>query len=93
MPGGFDEDQALALLRRLFGTQTRIYLVRHCESTGNSDHIFQGRVDCGVSENGQKQLDLLLHTVELLFLGIRECRVILQRKRTRIPDHGMICSP
>ena len=59
VPGGFDEDQALALLRRLFGTQTRIYLVRHCESTGNSDHIFQGRVDCGVSENGQKQLDLL----------------------------------
>ena len=35
----------------------------------------------------QKQLDLLLHTLELLFFGIRERRVILQRKRTRVPDH------
>ena len=28
----------------------------------------------------QKKFDLLLHTLELLFLGIRECRVVLQRK-------------
>ena len=38
----------------------------------------------------QKQLDLLLHTLELLFFGIRERRVILQRKRTRIPDHSKL---
>ena len=38
----------------------------------------------------QKQFSLLLHTLELLFFGIRERRVILQRKRTRIPDHGKL---
>ena len=38
----------------------------------------------------QKQLDLLLHTLELLFFGIRERCVILQRKRTRIPDHSKL---
>ena len=32
----------------------------------------------------------LLHTLELLFFGIRERRVILQRKRTRIPDHSKL---
>ena len=36
----------------------------------------------------QKQLDLLLHTLELLFLGIRECRVILQRKLADIFNHS-----
>ena len=38
----------------------------------------------------QKQLDLLLHTLELLFFGIRERRVILQRKRTGVPDHSKL---
>ena len=38
----------------------------------------------------QKKFDLLLHTLELLFFGIRERRVILQRKRTRIPDHSKL---
>ena len=38
----------------------------------------------------QKQLNLLLHTLELLIFGIRERRVGFQRKRTRIPDHGKL---
>ena len=38
----------------------------------------------------QKQLNLLLHTLELLIFGIRERRVILQRKRTRVPDHSKL---
>ena len=38
----------------------------------------------------QKKFDLLLHTLELLFFGIRERRVILQRKRTRVPDHSKL---
>ena len=59
VPGGFDEVQALALLRRLFGRKTRLLLVRHAESVGNDMAIFQGHIDCDVSENGKKQLDLL----------------------------------
>ena len=38
----------------------------------------------------QKQLDLLLYAVKLLFFCIRERRVILQRKLTGIPDHGKL---
>ena len=42
----------------------------------------------------QKQLDLLLHTLELLFLGIRERRVSFQCKLACISDYGkLICSP
>ena len=36
----------------------------------------------------QKKFDLLLHTLELLFLGIRECRVVLQRKLAGIFNHS-----
>ena len=36
----------------------------------------------------QKRLDLLLHILELLFLGIRECRVVLQRKLAGIFNHS-----
>ena len=36
----------------------------------------------------QKQFDLLLHTLELLFFGIRECRVVLQRKLAGIFNHS-----
>ena len=38
----------------------------------------------------QKQLNLLLHTLELLFFGIRERCVILQRKRTGVSDHAKL---
>ena len=38
----------------------------------------------------QKHLDLLLHTLELLFFGIRERCIILQRKLTGVPDHGKL---
>ena len=38
----------------------------------------------------QKQLDLLLYAVKLLFFGIRERCIILQRKRTRVPDHSKL---
>lgn len=38
---------------------TKIYIIRHCESHGNIEHRFQGRFDAPVSENGEKQLELL----------------------------------
>ena len=36
----------------------------------------------------QKQFDLLLYALKLLFLGIRECRVVLQRKLASIFNHS-----
>ena len=37
---------------------TRILLVRHCEAEGNTNGRFQGSSDCGISGNGEKQLEL-----------------------------------
>ena len=38
---------------------TKIILIRHCESAGNTGGTFQGQTDCDISETGRKQLDLL----------------------------------
>ncbi len=38
---------------------TTLYVIRHCESTGNVEHRFQGRFDAPVSPKGEQQLDLL----------------------------------
>ncbi len=38
---------------------TKIYLVRHCESEGNKNRIFQGQHDADISEKGAKQLEYL----------------------------------
>lgn len=37
----------------------RLYLVRHCQTVGNLNGIFQGSVDTAPSEQGLVQLDLL----------------------------------
>ena len=39
--------------------KTRIILIRHCETAGNVNMIFQGRSDTEVTENGKRQLELL----------------------------------
>lgn len=38
---------------------TKIILIRHCESAGNTSGTFQGQTDWDISETGRKQLDLL----------------------------------
>lgn len=38
---------------------TNIYLVRHCESFGNTVRIFQGHYNTEVTESGKKQLNAL----------------------------------
>ena len=38
---------------------TKVYLVRHCESQGNKERIFQGQHDADISEKGAKQLQFL----------------------------------
>lgn len=37
----------------------KIYLVRHCEAAGNKAKLFQGAIDCDISENGREQLAFL----------------------------------
>ena len=38
---------------------TKIYLVRHCESEGNKNRIFQGQHNADISEKGSRQLKFL----------------------------------
>jgi len=38
---------------------TIVYLVRHAEAEGNINRTFQGRTDCGITERGYIQLNLL----------------------------------
>lgn len=38
---------------------TQIYLIRHCEATGNQKRMFQGSTDCEISETGAIQLKYL----------------------------------
>ncbi|MGN0478182.1 MAG: histidine phosphatase family protein [Hominenteromicrobium sp.] len=40
-------------------TATHLFLVRHCQSMGNLENIFQGQSDADVSAMGKKQLALL----------------------------------
>lgn len=39
--------------------KSHLYLVRHCESLGNHENIFQGQLDLDISATGEKQLALL----------------------------------
>lgn len=38
---------------------TTVYIVRHCESTGNVEHRFQGRFNAPITPKGEKQMELL----------------------------------
>lgn len=38
---------------------TKVIVIRHCEAEGNIKRVFQGHINAAISENGQKQLDLL----------------------------------
>lgn len=38
---------------------TRVYIIRHCEASGNKDRTFQGHLDGIPSENGRAQLEKL----------------------------------
>ncbi len=38
---------------------TTVYIVRHAEAEGNISRVFQGRIDCGVTEKGYTQLNAL----------------------------------
>lgn len=38
---------------------TTVYLIRHCEADGNIKEIFQGHTDGGITEKGERQLEML----------------------------------
>lgn len=38
---------------------TRVILLRHCQSEGNLEGYFQGRIDTGITDTGKKQIELV----------------------------------
>lgn len=38
---------------------TRVFLVRHCQASGNLDGVFQGSIDTDITQTGQQQLEQL----------------------------------
>ncbi len=38
---------------------TKIFVVRHCEAKGNEKRLFQGKINCDITELGGKQLEFL----------------------------------
>ena len=47
---------------------TKLYLIRHCETVANHEHVFQGSLDRPVSVIGQKQLDCLKKRFETTYI-------------------------
>lgn len=63
-------------------TVTRLYIVRHCEATGNVAKTFQGRTDCDVTECGQKQLDCLSERFKNIHIDAVYSSPLIRAKKT-----------
>ncbi len=47
------------IVKKAVAKTVKIYLVRHCEATGNADKLFQGHTDCDITPRGKNQLEYL----------------------------------
>lgn len=61
---------------------TTIYLVRHCETQGNRQRLFQGRMDMDISEAGGRQLDRLAERFRDMPLDALYSSPLLRAMRT-----------
>ena len=80
---------------------TRVYIVRHCETQGNANHIFQGHCDLPVTDLGELQLAELSKRFENVHLDkvytspLRRTRktaaaIIGKKDITPIVEEGLI---
>jgi len=67
---------------------TTIYLVRHCEAEGNVKRIFQGKVNCDVTEIGQKQLDKLSERFSDIHLDAIYTSPLIRAQKTAFAVRG-----
>lgn len=60
----------------------RIYLIRHCQTGGNKQRLFQGRMDADISEEGARQLELLAERFKDIRLDAVYSSPLLRARRT-----------
>lgn len=61
---------------------TTIYLIRHCETQGNKQRLFQGRIDMDISDAGREQLQRLAERFRDIPLDALYSSPLLRARRT-----------
>lgn len=61
---------------------TTIYLIRHCETKGNQQRLFQGRIDMDISEAGEQQLAQLAERFRNITIDKLYSSPLLRAQRT-----------
>ncbi len=61
---------------------TTVFLIRHCETIGNKQGVFQGRIDMNISEAGQEQLEQLKTRFKKISLDVIYSSPLLRARRT-----------
>ena len=61
---------------------TRVFLVRHCQASGNLDGVFQGSIDTDITQTGQQQLEQLRERFRLQKLDAVYSSPLLRARRT-----------
>lgn len=67
---------------------TKVYIVRHCETEGNSLHIFQGHSDLPITKMGEKQLKALSKRFQKIHLDAVFSSPLLRAKKTALAIIG-----
>lgn len=62
--------------------KTKIILVRHCEAQGNHERVFQGAIDCDITERGRVQLDALSERFRSVEFDVIYSSPLLRARRT-----------
>ncbi len=61
---------------------TKVYIVRHCETDGNSQKLFQGHLDLDINELGKNQLEALSKRFSNLSIDAVYTSPLLRTRRT-----------
>lgn len=61
---------------------TTVYLVRHCEAEGNLRKVFQGRIDCDITERGRLQLSKLTERCKDIVFDVAYSSPLLRAYKT-----------
>ncbi|MCQ2454606.1 MAG: histidine phosphatase family protein [Clostridia bacterium] len=67
---------------------TKIYLVRHCEAEGNAKRLFQGSINCDVTELGEKQLSFLTQRFKNIRLDAIYTSPLIRAQKTAFAVRG-----
>ncbi len=67
---------------------TRLFVVRHCETDGNVNRIYQGLIDLDINDLGKKQLQALKNRFQKIALDKVYTSPLLRAKKTAFAIKG-----